>query len=247
MEHLAIVRRRLRDQRLAADPLDTPEDVVGWLGAVQAQEYAEAKWSVGQRLRGGTEARIDAALDAGTIVRTHVLRPTWHFVAAADARWLLRLTAPRVHQLNRYWYRKFELDPDVLARGHAVLTAALSAGAPRTRRELAAALAEAGIPADGLRLGYLLMHAELEQLICSGPRRGRQHTYARFDDRVADTAHVAREQALAELCLRFFRSHGPATVADLTKWSSLTVTLKAGLALLGGALESRVDDDGTTW
>ena len=149
-DELAVVHRRLRAQRLAAAPLASPAEAVAWLGAMQAQEFAEAKWSVGERVRGGTDADVEAAFERGEILRTHLLRPTWHFVAPGDIRWLLALTAPRVHALNRYMYRRTELDEATLARGCEVVAEALADGEPRTRPELAAALARAGIEAERL-------------------------------------------------------------------------------------------------
>jgi len=181
LDALTTVRRRLFTQRLAGRPFDTSAEAVRWLGAVQAQEFAEAQWSLAQRSLDRTVTDVDAAFDRGDILRTHVLRPTWHFVHQTDIRWLLRLTRPRVHALNRYWYAKFGLDGPTLARGHDVLADALEPGRPLTRRELAGRLQLAGVEADGLRLGYLLMHAELEELVCSGPRRGRQQTYLLLD------------------------------------------------------------------
>ena len=246
-DELAVVHRRLRAQRLAAAPLGSPAEAVAWLGAMQAQEFAEAKWSVAERVRGCTDADVEAAFERGEILRTHVLRPTWHFVAPADIRWLLALTAPRVHALNRYMYRRTELDEATLARGCDVVAEALADGEPRTRPELAAALARAGIAAERFRLAYLLMYAELEAVICSGPRRGRQHTYALLSQRAPAVPELPREQALAELTRRFFRSRGPATVRDFTAWSSLTVAdARAGLAHVGDELE-RSERDGTTW
>ena len=248
MDRLAIIRRRLHGQRVAADRLPSPVAAVRWLGAVQAQEYAEAKWSVGQRVLEGTDADVEAAFTRGEILRTHLLRPTWHFVARDDLRWLLRLTAPRVHQANRYPYRRFGLPQDVLTHSLTVLDEALADGEPRTRPELAVALSEAGIEAEGLRLGYILMHAELEALICSGPRRGRRQTYARFDDRVPAGPEPDREASLAELVLRYFTSRGPATIADFTTWSGLTVAdAKAALAGLGDRLERVEDEEGLAW
>ncbi|MDQ3432245.1 MAG: winged helix DNA-binding domain-containing protein [Actinomycetota bacterium] len=246
---LLTVRRRLFGQRLAGEPFDTPAAAVRWLGAVQAQEFAEAKWSLAQRSRDCTDTDVEAAIDRGEILRTHVLRPTWHFVASSDVRWLLRLTRPRVHGLNRYWYARFGLDERVLSRGNALLTEALD-GEPLTRRELAERLRSGGIDADGLRLGYLLMHAELEELICSGPRRGKQHTYTLFTRRVpaSDKDELSREQAVAELVLRYFNSHGPATIKDFTSWSSLTVAdTKAGLERVHARLDSAEDDSGAVW
>lgn len=250
MDRLDIVRRRLVGQRLAGEPSDTVADAVGWLGAVQAQEFAEAKWSLAERVRDCTDAGVEDAFSRGDIVRTHVLRPTWHFVAREDARWILRLTRPRVHALNAYWYRRAELDDSVFARAEQVFAGALAGGEARTRADLAARLAEAGIEAAGPRLAYLLMHAELQELICSGPRRGRQHTYTLFDDRVPVSAGDDRpyETALDEFVYRYFRSHGPATVRDFTNWSSLPVRdSRAALARLEERIGTVVDENGTVW
>jgi hypothetical protein len=247
-DRLAIVRRRLQAQRLAAEPFGAPADAVRWLGAMQAQEFAEAKWSIGERVHGCTDDAVEEAFARGEILRTHVLRPTWHFVARADIRWMLRLTAPRVHALNRYPYRRFALDDEVLVRTGAVLARALADGEPRTRPELAEVLRRAGIVAEGLRLAYVLMHAELEELVCSGPRRRRQQTYALLDDRAGEADEIPREQALAELTWRYFSSHGPATVKDFTAWSSLTTAdARAGLELVDDRLEPRIAADGTPW
>jgi hypothetical protein len=249
-DELATVRRRLVEQRLAGQPFDQPEQAVRWLGAVQAQEYAEAKWSLGQRTRDCTDATVEDACDRGEILRTHVLRPTWHFVARADIRWLLRLTGPRVHALNRYTYSQLGLDGPVLAHSQSVLARALQDGEPRTRSELADRLREAGIDAAGPRLAHLLMHAELEELVCSGPRRGKQHTYALLDARAPTTAADDRPRAesLAQLVLRYFHSHGPATIKDFTAWSSLPVTeTQAALEEVRAQLEVGEFADGQTW
>jgi hypothetical protein len=243
---LAIVQRRLHSQRLASGHFERPAEAVQWLGAIQAQEYAEAKWSIGERVDGCTDAEVEEAFARGDILRTHVLRPTWHFVTPADIRWMLQLTAPRVHAANRYSYRKYELPSETLERSHDIIAAALEGGEPLTRPELAEALAQAGIVADGLRLGYILMHAELEALICSGPRRGKQHTYARFESRVPESPELARDEALAELALRFFRSRGPATIRDFSAWSGLTMAdAKAGREMVADRLDSDADDGRT--
>jgi hypothetical protein len=248
LEPLAVVQSRLHTQRLASGHFDRPADAVRWLGAMQAQEFAEAKWSIAERVDGCTDADVEEAFSSGEILRTHVLRPTWHFVAPTDIRWMLRLTAPRVHAANRYTYRRFDLPDETLEQAHGVIAAALGDGYPRTRPELADALAKAGIVADGVRLGYILMHAELEELVCSGPRRGKRHTYALLDQRAPETPALTRDEALSELTLRFFRSRGPATVADFTAWSSLTVAdAKAGLQMAGEELDTTLDEKGTSW
>lgn len=249
-----LARRRLRNQRLAgpppgAAPLRTAADVVAWMGAVQAQEYAFARWSVGQRTKGGLdEAAVEAALARGDIVRTHVMRDTWHFVAAADARWLLALTGPCIQARNNTQYGKLGLDTAQLAKTDALLADVLSGDVQLTRRALAGELAERGLVADGPRLAYILMHAELEAVICSGARQGKQHTYALFDDRVPPGPPFDRDRALAEAVRRFFTSHGPATVKDFTWWSYLTVAdARRGLELVGDALEPAVVGGRTYW
>jgi hypothetical protein len=243
-----IARRRLAAQRLTQGALERADAVVSWLGAVQAQDYAGAKWAIGQRMTGATDAALDRAFDAGEILRTHMLRPTWHFVAPADIRWLLALVGPRVQAGNAYMYRQEGLDGPTLARGHAVLVDALAGGRQRTRSELAAALEQAGVPAAGVRLAYIIMAAELDGLICSGARRGKQFTYALLDERAPGAAGLAREDALAELTRRYFRTRGPATLNDCARWSGLTVAdVQAGVAACGDALVHTEIDGRAYW
>ena len=149
------MRRRLANQHLATSTLGSPAEVVAWFGAMQAQEYPAARWALGLRARGLTDAAVAQAFDAGAILRTHAMRPTWHFVAPADIRWLQTLTGPRVQALNAYYARKNELDGKTVARSRTVIERALGRGQHRTRTELAAALGKAGIPAAGQRLAYL--------------------------------------------------------------------------------------------
>lgn len=196
MDAEPIANERLAASRLVGPPLATPADLVAWFGAVQAQDYRGAKWGVAQRLDGVTDSDLDRAFDEGRILRTHVLRPTWHFVLPQDIRWLLELTAPRVHLANRTYYRRLELDAATFARSHDLLVAGLEGGRALTRAELAALYSGAGLDAGGLRHGYLLIEAELEGLICSGPRRGRQQTYMLLDERVPTAAPRTREDAL---------------------------------------------------
>jgi hypothetical protein len=241
---------RLRRQRLVGTPLASPEAALGWLGASQAQEFAVAKWSLAQRSRGAvTEAQLDRLLDEGRILRLHVLRPTWHFVRAADLRWIVAATAPRVHALNAYAYRQFGIDDDrLIDRTHGILRKALAGGQTLTRKEVAVRFAEGGVVAEGTRLAYLLMRAELDLVVCSGPRRGKQHTYALVDERVPPAPALSRDEALAELCRRYFTSHGPATLKDFLWWSSLTAAeARRGLEMLGSEIARLVAGDRTYW
>lgn len=245
---MSIATHRLRNQRLIGPLFDTPQAVVRWLGAVQAQDYHGAKWALALRSRDADAAAFDGAFNRAEFVRTHVMRPTWHFVAPEDIRWLLALTGSRVHAANAYYYRKLELDQDTFRRSHIILAEALEGSRFLTRPELARAFEAGGIIASGQRLAYLVMHAELDGLVCSGPLRGKQHTYALLDERVPPAPPLLRDEALAELTRRYFLSHGPATVYDFAWWSGLTVSdVRAGLELIGSDVEKMELNGKTYW
>jgi winged helix DNA-binding protein len=247
MNSTEIVRRRLHNQRLAGPRLDTPGEVVGWLGAAQSQDFAPAKWSLAERTGGLGDADLDKAFADGAILRTHVLRPTWHFVTPTDIRWLLELTAPRVHALSAYYYRQLGLDEAARERATGLLVGALRGGNQLTRKQLGGLLVDAGIGIEGFRLAYILMQAELEGVICSGAMIGKQHTYALLDERVPEAKPLSTDEALAELTLRYFTSHGPATARDFKWWSSLTMAdIKRGLDMNGSRLE-RAEADGLAY
>ena len=239
-----LIDRRLSNQLLARTTSSRPEDVVAALGAVQSQDYTGAKWALGARIAKLTDAEVDRAFDEGRILRTHILRPTWHFVAPADIRWMLALTAPRVHGFTSSYYRKHELETKVFARCHKAITRALEGGKHLTRNELQTALRKAGIESDNLRLGLIVMHAELSALICSGPRRGKQFTYALLEERVPATRELSGDEALAELTRRYVTSHGPVTVRDFSWWSGLSMAdARRGLATIASELDQHVLED----
>jgi hypothetical protein len=223
-----VLRRRIATQRLAADKLPDATEVVRLLTAVQAQDFGHALWSLGLRTAGLDAAAVRAEFDAGRFLRTHVLRPTWHLVAAEDLRWILAVTAPRVQQLNWTQYRRLGLDQAMLDRGVSVIADALAARGPLTRPEIATHLAADGLPSQGQHLAYLVMNAELEAVICSGAIRGAQQTYALFESRTPRAAD--RPGDAAELLRRYVHGHGPTSIRDFTRWSSLTLKL-AGEAL----------------
>ena len=235
MQHwpVDVLNTRLLNQRLAGGRFSSPDEVVRWLGAVQAQEYPDAKWALGMRMRRARDATIERAVTAGAILRTHVLRPTWHFVVPADIRWMLALTGPHISQRMTPYNRRLELDATVFRRSRNAIVRALRDGAQLTRQELKAVLQHAGVQADGVqRLAHIVMQAEIEGVICNGARRGRHHTYALLDDRVPPTRALTRDEALAELARRYFTSHGPAQIPDFAWWSGLAMSdARAGLAL----------------
>lgn len=215
---------RLHSQQLVSTSIGSPVGMVSWFGALQGQEYAHTKWSLGLRLPGTTDAAIEAEFTEGTILRTHLLRPTWHFVSAQDIRWMLKLTAPRVHAANAFMYRQLELTDSLFRRCHEILFRVLEAGRQLTRAEINGYFRQSKIEAEGHRLSYLMMHAELEGVICSGARQGKQFTYALLDDRVPAQSTMSADESLAELTKRYFLSRGPATLKDFATWSGLTVS-----------------------
>ena len=229
----SLLATRLRNQKLAKTDLETPEAVVSWLGAVQAQDYTGATWAVAMRARGLRDLEIEEAFTDGRILRTHVLRPTWHFVVPADIRWMQALTGPRVQAINAVYCRKLGVDQRMVTRARRVIERALEGNRYLTRDELAGELRRARIVVQGQRLAHLLLNFEVDATICSGPRRGRQFTYALVAERAPHAKVLPRDEALAELTRRYFRSHGPATLRDFSWWSGLTMKdARAGVAMV---------------
>lgn len=246
---LDIVRYRLHNQFLSQTQCTRPSQVVERLGAVQSQDYAGAKWALAQRLQDATtESALDKAFNEGKILRTHVMRPTWHFVSPRDIRWLLTLTAGRVHTGNAFMYRKLELDPETRKKSYKIFEKSLRDNKYLTRPEIGTDFAKAGIQAEGMRLGYFIMSAELDGVICSGPRKGRQFTYALLEERAPQAKPLKQDEALAELTRRYFATRGPATLHDFTWWSGLTMAeARKGIEMVRKQFVSEVLEEQTYW
>ena len=231
---LAEIRlRRLLNQQIVATTFTKPEEIVHWMGAMQAQEFTMAKWAIGLRLQGSTEKQIEDAFNQGRILRTHLLRPTWHFVSPFDIRWLLLITAPQILARNKYYLAKAELNEKILRRTNHLLSKELENNQYKTRTQLQEVLASNKIKAEGMRLAYIMMQAELDGVICSGPRIGNQFSYALLEERALPAKKIEMKEALGRLVNRFFASRGPATVQDFVYWSNMTVKqAREGLELL---------------
>ena len=243
-----VARERLRNQRIEGRKLERAEDVVRRLVASQAQDFAGAKWALGLRSKRLDDAAIEEEFNRGAILRTHVMRPTWHFVAPEDIRWLQALTSARVEAANGPRYRELGLDAATLARATASIARALAGGREITRDELRQFLVRSRVAADGQRMAYILMRAELGSVVCSGARRGKQLTYALLDERAPGARSLSRQDALVELAGRYFGSRGPATVHDFAKWSGLTVgEARAGVEEVASKLRRHVIDGTTYW
>jgi hypothetical protein len=212
---------RLVNQQIAGTPFTRVQEIVGWMGAMQAQDYGMAKWAVGVRLPGSSESLVESAISRGEIIRTHVLRPTWHFVSADDIYWMLTLTAPQIKASLKSRHQQLGLSEDVLAKSNRIIEKALGAGLHLTRDVLLAEFAKENIASDDNRPSHILMLAELDGIVCSGAILSGKHTYALLAERVPNPKHLTREEALASLAKRYFTSHGPATLQDFTWWSGL--------------------------
>ena len=253
IDDVAIARWRLRAQHLVAPFAGSAHDVVRSLLAVQAENPGQAEWAVGARTRRRNPADLARLLDEGVVVRTHVLRPTWHFVRADDLGWLLDLTGPRVQRVTGQQLRTVHgLDDAAVDRAVSMVVEAIGANGALTRSQLGEELASRGVSGRGPSGGgqflmILLAHAELAGLICSGHRVDGEHTYARLSDRAPSTRRLDRDEALAELALRYMTGHGPATERDLAYWASLTLgQARAGLDQVRDRLE-RFDHGGRTY
>lgn len=243
-----ILKLRLHHTGLARSPFQSATEAVAHLGAVQAQDFGAAKWALGMRVRKSSDEGIEKAFNEGAILRTHVLRPTWHFVMPEDIRWMLELTTPRVKAFMSSYNRKLELDARLFAKSNKTIVKALEEDVHLTRQELKAILTKTGIKTDVQRLAHIIMQAELDGLICSGPRRGKQFTYALLEERVPKVKKLTREHGLARLALNYFSSHGPAQLKDFSWWSGLaSKDAQAALDSTTSRLESATVDSKLYW
>lgn len=239
-----VARWRLRSQFLAA-PVEGAERAVRSLVGVQAENPSQSAWAVATRTTSPDRRDLAGALADGRVLRTHVLRPTWHYVHADDLHWLQELTSPRVLPV---------LEQQLLPSGERMSALAdtveelLHEAPDRTRPELAEALAQRGRSLAGLELTLLLAYLEVRGVITSGAPRDGVHTYAPFADRVPSPRRLERDEALAELALRYLTSHGPATDRDLAYWATLTLgDVRRGIAAAGDGLEPFEHDGRTFW
>lgn len=215
---------RIQNQEIQHQRFSLAKDLVAHMGAMQAQDYTMAKWAVGLRLQTSDDVSIIEAYNKGEIIRTHLMRPTWHFVSCDDVYWLLELTAPQIKTLCKSRDRQLELDESIYNRSNAILEKALGGGMNLNREELTRLYQEANIRTNENRLSHLLMRAELEGIICNGAIKQNKLTYALLSEKVPVRKLLSREESLFELATRYFTSHAPATLRDFIWWSGLSVS-----------------------
>lgn len=215
---------RLYNQKLTQNKSEKPEDVVKYLGAIQSQDYFGAKWALALRMNKTSDKKIDVAFNKGNFLRTHALRPTWHFVAPENIKWITKLNAPQVLKIMNYYNKKLDLNDEIFKKTNSIIQKALSGKNFLTREQLQKKLEENGIKVAGQKLGHIVAQAELDLIICSGPRIGKQFTYALIDEVAPNAKEYTREESILKLAEIFVVSRGPATIKDFAKWSGISLT-----------------------
>jgi hypothetical protein len=248
MNQSEISNIRLHNQQIAATNLKTPKELAGWMGAMQAQDFNQAKWAIGVRLPHLIETQIESAFNNGEIIRTHLMRPTWHFVSSDDIYWMLQLTAKQIKSTTKSRNRDLGLSEMVFGKSKEILAKILAGNQALTKEEISTQLNLSGISTEGQRLPHILMEAEIDSIICSGAMQGKKQTYALLEERVPVKRTLTKDEALALLAKKYFISHGPATLPDFVWWSGLPVSdARSALEMIKPTLISETIDFETYW
>ncbi len=215
--------------------MKSPQEVVSFFGAIQSQDYPAARWATAHRTKKPNAALVDEAYNNGDIIRTHVMRPTWHFVANEDIKWTIDLTGPRLIRINEYYAKSVGTNSEEMKKGIKVAVKAMEGGKSYTRQELQETMKEKGFKAiDNRMVGHTLFQGEIEGLFCSGPIKNKKMSYMLIDERAPKAKRLNKDEALAELARRYFQSHSPAQLQDYIWWSGLiTSEAKRGIEMLG--------------
>ncbi len=248
MNKTDITHIRLASQQLTGSNVNSPKEIVSWMGAMQAQDYPMAKWAVGVRLVDATDQSLETAIANAEIIRTHLLRPTWHFVNAEDIYWILDLCAARLKASQSARDKQLELTEAIYTKSNRIIEKALSHGRQLIREELITELNRAGIATDENRASHLFSRAEIEKIICSGATRNGKTTYALLAERVPNGKQLSRDEAVATLARRYFASRSPARLQDFSWWSGLPARdANRGLEQVKSEFITEVIDGSTYW
>ncbi|MDR1055394.1 MAG: winged helix DNA-binding domain-containing protein [Prevotellaceae bacterium] len=224
MNNYELISRRLHNQQLTKHKLHAPREIVSWMGAMQAQDYNMAKWGIGVRLTGITAQQVEDAVNNGDIIRTHIMRPTWHFVSTEDIHWLMQLTAPRIKPILFNYDKNVGFEKIPLRKVTDIVIKSLQGNKHLTRLELGKIINDAGIAITNDQVGHVLFHAELDRIVCNGRVINKKQTYGLLEEKVPDTGLFDKDEALGKLAAKYFGSHGPATLQDFVWWSGLLLS-----------------------
>ena len=239
---------RLVNQQISATSFRSAQEIVSWMGAMQALDFAMAKWAIGTRLPGSDEKDIENAINKGEIIRTHLLRPTWHFVSSNDIYWMLELTAPAIKSSMKSRHKKLEINELLLEKYLNLIQKSLEGGSHLTREEIVAVLKKEKIVTENNRASHILFMAELDGIICNGILKNKKQTYTLLNERVPKKRNITKEEALEKLANRYFVSHGPATLQDFSWWSGLPAgAARNALEMAKPGLISEKTDSNTYW
>ncbi|HZW39710.1 MAG TPA: winged helix DNA-binding domain-containing protein [Ignavibacteriaceae bacterium] len=214
---------RIINQQIDQSKFNSVKLLVGHMGAMQAQDFLMAKYAIGLRVNNADDSIVSEAINNGDIIRTHLLRPTWHFVSSDNIYWMLKLTAPRIKKILNFRNKQLGLDTALYKKSNKIIEKALTGNNNLTREELISILKKNKIDVDENRASHYLMEAEIIELVCSGTIKNGKQTYALLDERITRKDNLSREEALAKLAELYFTSHGPATDKDFYWWSGLTI------------------------
>jgi len=215
---------RLFSQQLINPQFKTPKELISWMGAVQAQDFKMVKWAIGMRLPDGNIKTVEEAIDKGDIIRTHVLRPTWHLAAAEDIRWMLKLSEKRILSANAAYWKRLEIPSTQYNKGNKAFEQILSGNISMTRQELICEFEKRKLINIPDLINSFLMNAEAEGIICSGASKNGKHTYALLEERILPQPKLNKDESLQKLARKYFQSHSPATLEDFVWWSGLSIT-----------------------
>jgi hypothetical protein len=236
---------RLSQQKINQQDLSTPQEVVAYMGAIQAQDFPMSRWAIGLRLPKSNDEMIEKALNDGHLVRTHVLRPTWHIVSGQDARWMLALSVRCIKSAMNSYDKNLGIDAAMYVKTNDLIAKALEGGKNLTRQEVMNEIEKGGVKTNSSRAIHFMMNAEVDAIVCNGIPKGKELTYALLDEKVPKGLILSKEEALATLAKRYFTSHAPATIQDFQWWSGLSMTdARLGLASIKCVLKEIVIEGG---
>ena len=248
MTSFELLKTRLYNQLLTTHTLKEPYEIVSSLGAMQSQAFELAKWAIGARLKNSTVDKINDALSKGEIIRTHILRPTWHFVAAEDIHWMRELSSPRLIPVFIAYGKSWGADEKMISKASLKITKILEKHGHQTKQEIGEHLKMEGFAIDQHTLTHVMSRAELDGIVCNGVISGNKHTYALLEERIPKTKPFIKEEALEKLAYKFFSSHAPATLEDFIWWSGMLITdARIALELVKEHFVSQTINGRTFW